>query len=83
MILDQQEPEHAERLPEVVLSGEGGPLFEQPTKTGDSVMLAVERIGAQQPTVFRDQQKQEAIDEDQQLAIKPLGSDPLVAGARR
>ena len=60
--------------------GEGGPMFEQPTEPRDSIVLTVERIEAQQPAVFRNQQEQKPIDEDQQLAIKPFRSDSLVTG---
>ena len=80
LILDQQQPQYAERLPKVILIGKRSPLFEQPTQPGNSIVLAVQRIGTQKAAVFRNQKEQKAIDKDQNLAIKPIGSYPLVAG---
>jgi hypothetical protein len=57
----QHLPEHAERLPEVVVLGKGSAVLKQPSQPGGAVVLAIDGIRTQQPAVLRHEQKEEAV----------------------
>src|SRR5262245_5938843 len=57
----QQLPEHAERLPEVIVLRIGGAVLKQPPQSGNAVVLTIDRIRTQQPAVLGDEQKEEAV----------------------
>jgi hypothetical protein len=48
----------------------GGLHIEHPAETGDTVMIAIDRIGADQATVFRHKQEQEAVNQPEELAVE-------------
>jgi len=52
--------------------GEGTASIEKISQATDAVVLAIERILADEPTILGDQKKQESIDEPQELPIKVL-----------
>ncbi|MCS7000115.1 MAG: hypothetical protein RML15_07870 [Bacteroidota bacterium] len=65
-------PEHAEALPEVVVVVGSGGEIHQPAQPCDAVVIVVEGVGAEQPTLFGNQQEEEAVNQPQQLAVEVL-----------
>ena len=49
LLTGQQVPQDPQRLPEVVMVGERGPMVEHAAQPGDPVMLAVERARTENP----------------------------------
>jgi hypothetical protein len=73
----QRSPEHAERLPQVVMLGGGGAILKQPPQPGDAVMLGIDGTRTQQSTIFGDQQEEKTIDKAQELTVEVVrGKQP-------
>ena len=46
-----------------------------------AVVLPIERISTEQTPILRNEQKEEPVNEDQELAVQVLGGDPIRVGA--
>ena len=75
MIVGKHPPDHAQRLPEIVVLDLGGGPVEQATQPADAVVVAVERTRANQAAIFGDQEKEQPVDQHQQMAIEVAFGD--------
>ena len=57
----EQAEQGAKAEPKVGMVGPGGLHVEHPAETGDAIMVPVNRIGADEAAVLRDQQEQEPV----------------------
>jgi hypothetical protein len=69
-IIAQHHPEHAQRAPKIVVVGEGVLPFDERAQAGDAVVFAVQWIGADQTALFRNEQKEQTVDQPQELTVK-------------
>lgn len=70
LLVGEHFPEDAQTAPEVVVFGVGAAAVDEASEARDAVVLAVERIGADEPAILRNEEEQKTIDQAQELAVE-------------
>ncbi len=79
----QHVPERTNTVPEVNIVGVGVTFAAQPYQARDAVMIAVEVGCAEQASLFGDEQKEDTVDQAQQIAVELKGVWRLIAGSEK
>ena len=80
-ISGERTPHDAQRLPEIVVFDVGGRPVEQAAQSADAVVAAVEWTRADQPAILGHKEKEQSVDQHQQMSIEVSFGEPC-AGVR-
>ena len=83
LLVGEHLPQNTEAVPDVVVVIVSAADIHQPAQPRHAVVLAVERIGTNEPAVLGDEQEKKTIDQAQQLPVEFFRSEWRMASSER